>query len=168
MVAMFMFSAVISASSTSCILSFFLNSKIHSFNKRCGKHFLRFGLLKWYVLTWRSGTWRLYNLTYGDKPSKRTCYPHLRGLLFLWYLFCSQFHTLKLEPHFRKMNYSSTFNWKHCMEKTAPSIYLSSLDMHVAEVYAFSTQTDYKFYIRTPVATEERLRAHVARCGVFW
>jgi len=53
------------------------------------------------------------------------------------------------------------------MEKSAQLIYLSLLDMHVAEVYAFSMQPEYNFYIRRPGATEERLRAHVAGCGVF-
>jgi len=55
------------------------------------------------------------------------------------------------------------------MEKTAQSFYLSLLDMHVAEAYAFPMQPQYRFYvyIRRSGATEERLRAHVAGCGMF-
>jgi hypothetical protein len=65
------------------------------------------------------------------------------------------------------MDYFSSFNWKHCLEKIAQPIYLSLFHMHVAELYAFSMQPDYNFYIRRPGATEESLRAHVAGSGVF-
>ena len=41
------------------------------------------------------------------------------------------------------------------MEKNAQPIYLSLLDMHVAEAYAFSMQPEYNFYITRPGAKKK-------------